>query len=163
MRTATITFKLNGEDRTCETDARSLLVETVRQLEAKGTRIGCLTGDCGACTMIMDGAPIKSCLTLSVAAVGASLVTIEGLSTDLSEAVKSAFVARNGFQCGFCTSGMVIVATDFLQRNQQPSEQEIRDAIAGNLCRCTGYDDIVAAIGDAARALQEQRAEKPRA
>jgi len=163
MRTQKLSFKLNGEERVCETDSRSLLVETIRELDATGTRVGCLTGDCGACTIIMDDAPVKSCLVLAVAADGARLTTIEGTSGDVAEAVKRAFVTRNGFQCGYCTSGMVIVAVDFLRTNRAPSEADIREAIAGNLCRCTGYDDIVAAIGDAARALQEQRSEKSRA
>jgi len=160
MRKQKLSFKLNGEDRICEADSRWLLVEAIRQLDAAGTRVGCLTGDCGACTIMMDGAPVKSCLVLAVSADGASLTTIEGTSGQAADAVKTAFVARNGFQCGYCTSGMVILATEFLSRKRDPSEAEIREAIAGNLCRCTGYDDIVAAIGDAARALQEQHAEK---
>lgn len=159
-RVAKITLTLNGTVRVCETDHRSLLVEAVRKLGAKGTRVGCLTGDCGACTVVMDGIPVKSCLVLAVAAEGSDLTTIEGTTSRVATAVKDAFVARKGFQCGYCTSGMIVTATDFLEENPEPSASDIRQAIAGNLCRCTGYDDIVSAIAEAADSLKKEGVEK---
>jgi len=157
---------VNGEITRVSIDPRLLLVQLVRDhLGLKGTRIGCLTGDCGACTLLLDGQVIKSCLTLAVSANDREVVTIEGSSL---EKLQRAFVAENGFQCGYCTSGMLLIAADLLQSSPLPSDEEIRAAISGNLCRCTGYDDIVAAIRRAARSGDSQRtvefashAEKP--
>jgi aerobic carbon-monoxide dehydrogenase small subunit len=155
--------RLNGKVIEAEIDSRALLIEVVRDLGAKGARIGCLTGDCGACSLELDGRLVKSCLVLAVSAQGSEIVTIEGSRDAIARALQDALVACNGFQCGFCTSGMIMVAIDFLRTNTSPTEAEIRHAIGGNLCRCTGYEDIVKAIGQAAGALRRksvQRTEK---
>ena len=155
-----IDLTLNGTPRSVTFDSRLLLVELIREpLQAMGTRIGCLTGDCGACTVMMDGKVTKSCLILAVAADGADLRTIEGLVEP--EAVQQAFIRHNAFQCGYCTAGMIVVATDLLQRNAKPNRTEIREAISGNLCRCTGYENIVEAIHDAAHGLHPSPSHSP--
>jgi aerobic carbon-monoxide dehydrogenase small subunit len=144
-RTMHIDVTLNGERRSVDADCRLLLVELIRgALNTMGTRVGCLTGDCGACTILLDGAVTKSCLVLAAAANGREIRTIEGL-TDV-ECLRQAFISHNGFQCGYCTSGMVVVAADLLRHNPSPTREEVRQAISGNLCRCTGYEDIVEAI-----------------
>jgi len=126
-----------------------LLVELIRDaLDVKGTRIGCLTGDCGACTVLIDGEVRKSCLVLAASISGNDVRTIEGIEG--IEALREAFIVENGFQCGFCTSGMIVAAADLLKNNPSPSRDEIRRAISGNLCRCTGYESIVEAIHRAA-------------
>jgi carbon-monoxide dehydrogenase small subunit len=146
---------VNGELKSVLVDPRLLLVQLVRDhLGLKGTRIGCLTGDCGACTLLLDGQVIKSCLTLAVSAKNHEIVTIEGCSI---EKLQQAFVAENGFQCGYCTTGMLLIAADLLRSNRLPNDDEIRTAISGNLCRCTGYDDIIAAIRTASRSINRQR------
>jgi len=121
-------------------------------MDLKGTRIGCLTGDCGACTVKLNGNIVKSCLVLALSADGSELVTIEGAG-DLTE-IQNAFVAENGFQCGYCSTGMVMTADELLRSNPNASEADIRRAISGNLCRCTGYDDIVRAIAHAAETFR---------
>lgn len=144
-----VNLTLNGEPRSAEIDDRLLLVELVREpLEAMGTRIGCLTGDCGACTVLLDGKVTKSCLVLAVSVQGRDVRTIEGLQG--AQAVQQAFIRHNGFQCGYCTAGMVMVAADLLRRHPRPDREAIRKAISGNLCRCTGYESIVEAIHSAA-------------
>jgi aerobic carbon-monoxide dehydrogenase small subunit len=157
-RTVKVEFTLNGSTRIYETDVRSLLVEMIRTADARGSRIGCLTGDCGACTVLLDGKPTKSCLMLAVAVSGSAVITIEGSTGRVAESLKASFVANKGFQCGYCTSGMIVTAAAFLEQNPDPTEDEIRAAIGGNLCRCTGYDDIVSSIAAAAKALKEQDA-----
>ncbi len=143
---------LNGERRSAEVDGRMLLVEALRDaFGARGPKVGCLTGDCGACTVRMDGAIVKSCLKLAVAADGAEVQTLEGLAdagglTPLQEV----FWDAHAFQCGYCLSGMLFAAGDLLERTASPTDEEIREAISGNLCRCTGYDTIVAAVRAAA-------------
>ncbi|MFM0523862.1 (2Fe-2S)-binding protein [Paraburkholderia strydomiana] len=147
--TIEVRLTLNGEPRSERVDSRLLLVELIRDaLDAKGTRIGCLTGDCGACTVLIDGEVRKSCLVLAASISGNDVRTIEGLSG--IEALQEAFIAENGFQCGFCTSGMLIAAADLLRHDSSPSHEEIRHAISGNLCRCTGYESMVNAIHRAA-------------
>ena len=144
---------VNGELITRKIDERLLLVEFIRDvLGLKGTRIGCLTGDCGACTVNIGGEAIKSCMVLALSAEGANLTTIEGRD-DISH-IQQAFVEENGFQCGFCTTGMVLTAAELLRDNPRPTEAEIRKAISGNLCRCTGYDAIVQSIQRAASKVQ---------
>lgn len=140
-----------------DVDAGELLVDTLRdRLSLAGTRIGCRTGDCGACTVLVDGSARKSCLLLSTRAHGCEVTTIEGLGGGdrALHALQTAFWQENGFQCGFCTSGMILTAVDLLGRDPAPTESVIRDAISGNLCRCTGYESIVTAIDRAARELQ---------
>jgi carbon-monoxide dehydrogenase small subunit len=147
--TIQVRLTLNGESRFADVDSRLLLVELIRDaLDAKGTRVGCLTGDCGACTVLVDGEVRKSCLVLAASISGNDVRTIEGIEG--IETLKEAFIAENGFQCGFCTSGMIVAAADLLKRNPLPSHEAIRRAISGNLCRCTGYDSIVNAIYRAA-------------
>ncbi|RLK45698.1 (2Fe-2S)-binding protein [Cupriavidus plantarum] len=148
--TKTINLVLNGTPRSVQADARRLLIEVIRdELDTKGARVGCLTGDCGACTVLLDGEVRKACLVLAASIDGNDVRTIEGL--DAIEALQQAFVSHNAFQCGFCTSGMLVVAADLLKRNPSPTRDQIRHAISGNLCRCTAYEPIVEAIHSAAR------------
>ena len=148
----TLKVTINGEARSVEVDPRRLLVEAIREeLDLPGTHIGCLTGDCGACTVEVDGQIIKSCLRLAVSAEGSEITTIEGLSEngELST-LQQAFWDEYGFQCGYCLPGMLFSAKDLLAQNASPNEDEIRHAINGTLCRCTGYDTIVKSIAEAA-------------
>ncbi|MEA2180655.1 MAG: aerobic carbon-monoxide dehydrogenase small subunit [Solirubrobacteraceae bacterium] len=139
---------LNGERRSADVDPRMLLVEALRDaFGAHGPKIGCLTGDCGACTVRMDGTIVKSCLKLAVAADGSEVQTLEGMAgEDGLTALQQAFWDGHAFQCGYCLSGMLFAAEDLLERVAAPTDEEIREAISGNLCRCTGYDAIVAAV-----------------
>jgi carbon-monoxide dehydrogenase small subunit len=150
--TVELTLTVNGERRTARVDERSLLLDALREgFATKGPKSGCRTGDCGACTVRIDGAIAKSCLRLAVAEDGASVETIEGMARDgRLTPLQQAFWDRNGFQCGFCLSGMLFAAEDLLARTPSPTEAQIREAISGNLCRCTGYDAIVDAIADCA-------------
>ena len=147
-----ITVTVNGTEYTDTVDARLLLADYLRDtLGLTGTHVGCDTSSCGACTVFVDGMSAKSCTLLAVQANGSSVTTIEGLADDgeLSP-VQAAFQEEHGLQCGFCTPGMMISITQLLDRNSNPSEAEIREGIAGNLCRCTGYHNIVKAAQTAA-------------
>lgn len=149
-----IEFTLNGERHEATVSSRQLLVHFLRDtLGMKGTHIGCDTGSCGACSVILDGKLIKSCMMLAPQADGADIETIEGVATDgeLSP-VQRAFHEQHGLQCGYCTPGLVMSATFLLRRNPDPSEEEIRRAVRGNICRCTGYVNVVRSIQSAARA-----------
>lgn len=150
----TITVTINGQRHEVAIDPRILLVDMVRDVVGlTGTHVGCRTGDCGACTMVCDGNIIKSCLSLAVSADGSVLRTIEGMAEDGKlTAVQQAFWDQYGFQCGYCLPGMLFAAEDLLRANPQPTDAEIRRAIDGNLCRCTGYHGIVRAIHAAASA-----------
>ena len=144
--------RLNDEELEREMDPRLLLLDLVRNVaDLKGTRMGCLTGDCGACTVLLDGKVVKSCLVLALSAEGREIVTIEG--ADGLSAIQDAFVAGNGFQCGDCTTGMVLTAAELLRANRHPNDAETRHALIGNLCRCTGHESIVAAIRRAAGSI----------
>ena len=145
---------VNGEEREAEIDPRTLLIEAIRDgFGLTGSHIGCLTGDCGACTMEMNGRIVKSCLELAVSAQGADIVTIEGIADNGQlTPLQEAFWNEYGFQCGYCLPGMLFSARELLARNPAPSEHDIRYAINGNLCRCTGYHRIVKAIQAAAEA-----------
>ncbi len=146
-----LTFKLNGELRQVDVEPSDLLLEVLRdKLGSKSPKIGCERGDCGACTILLDGKSVRSCLILAVEADGHEIVTIEGLSKEGLTALQESFLARNAFQCGFCAPGVTLAATELLQKNPRPSGQEIKEAIAGNLCRCTGYEAIIEAILDVA-------------
>ena len=140
---------INKEDVDLLADPRLLLIELIRDVVGlKGARIGCLTGDCGSCTALVDGRVVKTCLVLAVSAEGHDITTIEG-ADDIAD-IKQAFVAENGFQCGYCTTGMVLTAAELLRGNPSPTDGEIRRALVGNLCRCTGYEAIVSAVRAAA-------------
>lgn len=150
-----IELKVNGRSVAAEVEARTLLVDFLReQLSLTGTHVGCDTSSCGACTVHMDGAAVKSCTILAVQADGAEVTTVEGLSNNGElHPIQEGFNEEHGLQCGFCTPGMMMTATDLLKRNPNPSEQEIRDALEGNFCRCTGYHNIVKSIQYAANKL----------
>jgi carbon-monoxide dehydrogenase small subunit len=154
-----IIVTVNGVQHCHEVEPRLLLVHYLRDvLELTGTHIGCETGLCGACTIHLDGAAVKSCMMLAAQADGSEILTVEGLAPPGQlDAVQRSFQQRHGLQCGFCTPGILMTAHDLLRRVPEPSEVEIRRALGGNLCRCTGYQSIVAAVHDAARGLREER------
>ena len=144
-----ITLAVNGETYERDVDARRLLVHFIRDdLELTGTHVGCDTGNCGACTVHLDGQAVKSCMLLAVQADGAKVRTVEGLAGDDGELtpLQRSFSAHHALQCGYCTPGMLMSATALLEANPRPSEDEARTAIQGNICRCTGYQNIVEAI-----------------
>ncbi|TMG47584.1 MAG: (2Fe-2S)-binding protein [Chloroflexi bacterium] len=147
-----ITVTVNGTKRTKDVEPSQLLVELLRDtLGLTGTHVGCDTSQCGACTVLVDGRATKSCTILAVQTDGAEVVTVEGLAKNGElHPVQRAFASEHALQCGFCTPGLMITAVDFLARNASPSDAEIRHAIEGNLCRCTGYHNIVNAIRSAA-------------
>ena len=149
----TITVDVNGEKYEREVDARRLLIHFVRDdLDLTGSHIGCDTGNCGACSMLVDGMLVKSCMMLAVQADGAKIETVEGLASDGElNGLQQAFSDHHALQCGYCTPGMLMSATALLRQNSNPSEDEIRKGIQGNICRCTGYVNIVEAIKAAAQ------------
>lgn len=151
-----ITFTLNGEQVETLVEPRELLIHTLREtLGLTGSHIGCDTSHCGACTVDFDGRSVKSCTVLAVQADGAQVMTVEGLARDGElHPVQEGFMQEHGLQCGFCTPGMLVRAYRFLQENPDPTEEEIRYAMAGNLCRCTGYQNIIKAVQYAARKTQ---------
>jgi carbon-monoxide dehydrogenase small subunit len=151
-----ISLKVNGRAQTSEVEPRLLLVHYLRDtLGLTGTHVGCETSLCGACTVLVDGKAVKSCTLLAVQADGADLTTIEGLARDGKlHPVQGGFWEEHGLQCGYCTPGMILAGAALLAENPSPSEAEIRRAIAGNLCRCTGYQHIVNAIESAARKMK---------
>lgn len=151
-----ITVTVNGEEHEALVEPRLLLVHLIREtLHETGTHIGCDTSSCGACTVMMDGRPVKSCTILAVQANGRELMTVEGLETaDGLNPVQEGFKEEHGLQCGYCTPGMMITAVALLEENPDPTEEEIRKAISGNLCRCTGYVNIVKAVQYAAKKKQ---------
>lgn len=157
--TPSYALTVNGEQRTVTgAEPRTLLADVLRDvLGLTGTHLGCEHGVCGACTVLMDGRPVRSCLMLGRQAVGHDLLTVEGLAPDADHLspLQTAFWKEHGLQCGFCTPGMLMTATHLLAQNPSPTRQEIREALSGNLCRCTGYQFIVNAIERAARELAE--------
>ena len=150
--TVRVQATVNGERRESEVEARTLLVHWLRdELGLTGTHVGCDTSNCGACTVHLNGDAVKSCTVLAVQADGAEVTTIEGMGGEQAlHPLQEAFWAHHGLQCGYCTPGMIMAAADLLARNPDPSEHDIRDALAGNLCRCTGYQNIVKAVQSAA-------------
>ena len=152
-----ISIKINGVAKEAEVDPRLLLVHCIRDLFGlTGTHIGCDTSHCGACTVILDGMAIKSCTIFAVQANGREVATVEGLEQDGKlHPIQEGFTEEHGLQCGFCTPGMMMAATAFLKENPKPTEDEIRVGISGNLCRCTGYLNIVKAIQYAAEKLRQ--------
>lgn len=155
-----VTLTINGKAHTVHVEPRALLAHVLRDdLNLTGTHIGCDTSQCGACTVLVDGQAVKSCTVLAVQAEGCQVTTIEALAKgDQLHPLQVAFWEKHGLQCGFCTPGMILTAMDFLATNPDPTEAEIRHAIEGNLCRCTGYQNIVAAIQSAAATLRAGRA-----
>ena len=143
----TITFKLNQETRSVEVEPGVTLLDVLRaRLGVKSPKIGCERGDCGACSVLLDGRTVRSCLILAIEVDGCEITTVEGLCRTGLTPVQQSFLDHDSFQCGFCAPGIVLSATELLGRNPHPSEEEVKEAIAGNLCRCTGYKPIVEAI-----------------
>ena len=150
-----INVKINGKDFEHDVETRVLLVHYIREkARLTGTHVGCDTGNCGACTVILNGQSVKSCLLLAVQANGAEITTIEGLTRDGLHPIQQAFMDKFAIQCGYCTPGMVMSASALLKVNSAPTEEEIKEAIEGNLCMCTGYQQIVSAIEDAAEKMK---------
>jgi carbon-monoxide dehydrogenase small subunit len=147
-----VTVTVNGQQHVGEVEPRQLLVYFLREsLGLTGTHVGCDTSNCGACTVHVDGEAVKSCTVLTVQTDGRAVTTIEGMGSEGElHILQTAFWEKHGLQCGFCTPGMIMAAADLLDRNSSPSEEDVREALAGNLCRCTGYQNIVKAVMAAA-------------
>ena len=160
-KTTGTTILVNGEMVTRQVEPRTNLVDFLREeLGLTGTHVGCEHGVCGACTVLLDGATVRACLVLAVQASGRDVLTIEGLSASghiVTKALQEAFIARNALQCGFCTPGILVTATELLTQDPAPSREVIRDAISGHYCRCTGYHAIIDAVQRAADALASTR------
>ncbi len=145
--TKRITLKLNGETRAVDVEPNDLLLDLLRdKLGVKSPKIGCERGDCGACSVLLDGKSVRTCLILAIEADGHEVTTVEGLSRAGLTPVQQSFLEHDSFQCGFCAPGMVLAATELLGKNPHPSAEEVKEALAGNLCRCTGYQPIVDAV-----------------
>jgi carbon-monoxide dehydrogenase small subunit len=151
-----VSLTVNGEPRRAEATTATLLVEFLRDgLGLKGTHVGCLTGDCGACTVLLDGLAVKACCVLAATVDGAEVVTLEGLGTpEALHPLQQLFWDRHAFQCGFCLPGMIFSTLELLNEEPDPTEADVRRALSGNLCRCTGYQTQVAAVLEAARTLR---------
>ena len=152
----TISVEVNGTSRTSEVEPRTLLAQYLREtLNMTGTHIGCDTSNCGACTVILNGDAVKSCTVFAAQADGGSVTTVEGIAASNGDLhpVQEGFWEKHGLQCGFCTPGMIMMSYDLLAKNPNPSEEEIRRGLAGNLCRCTGYHNIVSAVQYAAEKM----------
>ncbi|MEM6887614.1 MAG: (2Fe-2S)-binding protein [Pseudomonadota bacterium] len=162
MNKQAIGLTVNGRKRSAQVSPRMLLSDFIRQeLALPGTHVGCEHGVCGACNVLVDGQAIRACLMFAVQADGARLTTVEGIgSADTLHPIQEAFWEEHGLQCGFCTPGMLAAAHELLSENPDPSDTEIREAISGNLCRCTGYEYIINAIRTAAKKLREQPADR---
>jgi aerobic carbon-monoxide dehydrogenase small subunit len=158
VHTRSITVTVNGTDHTAEVETRLLLVHFLRQtLGMTGTHLGCDTTSCGACTVLVDGVPVKSCTMLAVQADGQSVTTVEGLQQGGAlHPIQVGFHEEHGLQCGFCTPGMMLTSVALLADNPDPTDEEIRWALSGNVCRCTGYQNIVKAVHHAAAAMREE-------
>ena len=154
-----VTMTVNGEPKTAEVEPRLLLVHYLRDhLGLTGTHVGCDTSNCGACTVHLDGDAVKSCTVLAVQAEGMEVTTIEGIGSESDlHPVQEGFWEHHGLQCGYCTPGMIMAAASYLEENPSPTEEEVREALEGNLCRCTGYQNIVASILDAATQMSGTR------
>jgi carbon-monoxide dehydrogenase small subunit len=153
-----ITLTVNGTEQELSVEPRTLLIHVLRdELGYKGPNVGCESSMCGACTVHVDGEAVKSCTMLAVQADGAEVTTVEGLSEDGEfHPIQEGFQEEHGLQCGYCTPGMMMTATQLLEENPDPSEEEIREALEGNLCRCTGYQNIVRAVESAAEKMQPE-------
>jgi carbon-monoxide dehydrogenase small subunit len=152
---AQVEIKVNGKSRKADVDPRLLLVHFLREnLNLTGTNVGCDTSQCGACTVMLDGKAVKSCTVLAVQANGSDVMTIEGLAQNGNlHAVQQAFWDNHGLQCGYCTSGMIMASVELLKQNPHPSEADVRHGLEGNICRCTGYHNIVKSVLAAANAM----------
>jgi len=154
-----ITFTLNGHEVSAEVESHRMLIEVLREtFDLKGTKLGCGQGECGACTVLVDGLNVDSCLYPAFEVEGKSVTTVEGLVGEGNQLhpIQEAFVARGGIQCGFCSPGMIMSATALLQENPSPEDEEIKRGISGNLCRCTGYVQIIESIQEAALRMQKE-------
>jgi carbon-monoxide dehydrogenase small subunit len=159
MKTATIRMKVNGDWRRAEVRSGDTLLEALRgRLGVHSPKEGCGRGDCGACTVLLDGRAVRSCLVLAVEADGRAVTTVEGVGGGKMHAVQEECIARNVFQCGFCAPGMILAAAALLAKNPAPTAKEVREALAGNLCRCTGYEPIVEAVLAAAKRMGAENA-----
>jgi carbon-monoxide dehydrogenase small subunit len=158
-----IHLKVNGVEQKSEVEPRMLLVYYLRDvLHLTGTHVGCDTSQCGACTVMLNGQAVKSCTVLAVQASGSEVTTVEGLAPDGNlHPIQEGFWEKHGLQCGFCTPGMMMTAVQLLERNPNPSEAEIRHALEGNLCRCTGYQNIVSAVQYAAEKMRAESTVQP--
>ena len=154
--TVAVKVRVNGQTHEAQVEPRTLLVQLLRDtLGLTGTHVGCVVGECGACSVLVDGVLVKSCLMLAVQANGRAVATVEGLAQDgRLNALQQAFQDHHGLQCGFCTPGMVMSAVDLCKKHPNASEQEIREQLEGNLCRCTGYQNIVKAVQHGAAAMK---------
>lgn len=154
-----ISFKINGVTRDVEVEEDKTLLYVIRDvLDLKGTKEACGDGDCGACTVILDGKAVNSCLTLALQANGKEITTIEGVGGENGlDPVQQAFIDKGAVQCGYCTPGMILTAKSLLDKNPKPSEEEIRQGISGNICRCTGYHNIVSAIKNASEIISKDK------
>lgn len=148
----TIHFTLNGEDRSVDVTSTDTLLEVLRdKLGVKSPKCGCDRGDCGTCTVLLNGASVRSCLIFAIEVEGQEVTTLEGLSKHGPTPLQQAFIDRSAFQCGFCAPGIILTTTELLAKNPHPARHEIQEAIAGNLCRCTGYEPIIEAVLEAAK------------
>ena len=154
-----VTLTINGEERGADVEPRTLLVHFIRDdLDLTGTHWGCDTSNCGACVVLMDGRPVKSCTILAATAAGHEIRTVEGLEQDGAlDPVQQGFIEQHGLQCGFCTPGMMLTARALLDENPNPTDEQIREAISGQICRCTGYQNIVKAVQYAAKKMSPAR------
>ena len=157
---ARVSVTVNGDAREAEVEPRTLLVYFLREtLGLTGTNVGCDTSSCGSCTVLLDGESVKSCTLLAVQAEGREVTTIEGIATDgKMHPIQDAFHRNHGLQCGYCTPGMIMAAASFLQENPNPTDEQVRESLEGNLCRCTGYQNIVKSILDAAGTMSGAKA-----
>lgn len=148
----TISLILNGENWETEVEPNDILLHVIRnKFGAKSPKVACEKGDCGACTILLDGKTVRGCLVLAIEADGHEITTLEGLSKDGLTPLQKAFAEKNAFQCGFCAPGVILSATELLSHNSNPTEKEVKKAIAGNLCRCTGYQPIIDTILDVSK------------
>ena len=153
MKNHNIKFRLNGSDVRMEIESSDVLLDVLRnKLGIKSPKVGCDRGDCGTCTVIMNGKTVRSCLVLAVEAQGAEIMTLEGANSNkVTQKLQKKFHENNSFQCGFCAPGVILSATELLEKNPRPTTHDIKEAIAGNLCRCTGYEPIIKAIEEASK------------
>jgi carbon-monoxide dehydrogenase small subunit len=154
-----VKITINGKEYSSKVEPRMLLVHFIRDVaNLTGTHVGCDTSNCGACTVVLDGKAVKSCTVLAVQADNRRITTVEGLAKNGKlHPVQEAFVDKHGLQCGYCTSGMLMTSFWLLQKNRNPTEKEIREALSGNLCRCTGYENIVKAVKEAAKEISAEQ------